>query len=238
MRGEKKKRGTKLAGKDLRPDRYVGQIHARRSQKDDRRCWRESRRLCQQEDRLCRRRFRRRLKARQSQGTEGSGNRRKRNGGVAVLIHPFEQELSMAKTKTAAAMDELQSHIRPFFEQRGYRLRARTFNRGTSDGLVHVLNFQMGQTSLQGKFTVNVGVYVPEVARVEYGPNERSFVQEPECCVRHRLGTLGPEHRDLWWDLLPNGPSAASLQLRLERDALPFLARFETRDSVFQELLD
>jgi hypothetical protein len=142
----------------------------------------------------------------------------------------------MAKTKTAAAMDELQSHIRPFFEQRGYRLRARTFNRGTSDGLVHVLNFQMGQTSLQGKFTVNVGVYVPEVARVEYGPNERSFVQEPECCVRHRLGTLGPEHRDLWWDLLPNGPSAANLQLRLERDALPFLARFETRDSVFQEL--
>jgi hypothetical protein len=142
----------------------------------------------------------------------------------------------MAKTKTAAAMDELQSHLRPFFQQRGYRLRARTFNRGTSDGLVHVISFQMGQRSLQGKFTVNVGVYVPEVARVEYGPNGRSFVQEPECCVRHRLGTLGPEHRDLWWDLLPNGPSAESLQLRLERDALPFLARFETRDSVFQEL--
>jgi len=56
-------------------------------------------------------------------------------------------------------------------------------------------------------------VYVPEVARVEYDPNERSFVQEPECCVRHRLGTLGPEHRDLWWDLLRNGPSAVFQEL-------------------------
>ena len=133
-------------------------------------------------------------------------------------------------------MDELQSHLRPFFEQRGYRLRARTFNRGTSDGLVHVFNFQVGQTSLQGKFTVNVGVYVPEVAGVEYGPKKRSFVQEPECCVRHRLGMLGAERRDIWWDLLSDGQSAANLQLRLERDALPFLARFETRDFVFQEL--
>jgi len=114
-------------------------------------------------------------------------------------------------------MDEVQSQLRPFLEQRGFRLRARTLNRTMSDGLVHVINFQMGQRWLQGKFTVNVGVYVPQVARVQYGPKESSFVQEPECCVRHRLGSLGPEHRDVWWDLPLEGASALDLHLRLER---------------------
>jgi hypothetical protein len=142
----------------------------------------------------------------------------------------------VAKTKTSVQMDEVQSQVRPFLEERGFRLRARTLNRTTSDSQVHVINFQMGQRWLQGKFTVNVGVYVPEVARVLDGPHKRSFVQEPECCVRHRLGSLGPEHKDLWWDLPLDGPSTAELRLRLERDALAFLARFETLQSVLVEL--
>lgn len=84
-----------------------------------------------------------------------------------------------AKTKSAAAMDEVQARLRPFLEERGYRWRSRTCNRRTIDDLVHVLNFQMGQRSLQGKFTIN---------------------------------------------------------RRLKQDALPFLARFETRDSILREL--
>jgi len=44
--------------------------------------------------------------------------------------------------------------------------------------------------NLYGKFTVNVGVYVPEVAILRYGSKGRSFALEVECCVRMRLVQL------------------------------------------------
>ena len=100
----------------------------------------------------------------------------------------------VAKTKSAAAMDDVQAQLRPFLEERGYRWRVRTGNRKTGDGLIHVLNFQMGQRSLQGKFTVNVGVYVPEVARAHFGSDSPSFIHEPTCCIRRRLGSSDPNN--------------------------------------------
>ena len=133
-------------------------------------------------------------------------------------------------------MDEVQAQLRSFLEERGYRWRARTCNRTTGDGLTHVINFQMGQRSLQGKFTVNVGVYVPEIGHAHYGTEAPSFVQEASCCVRRRLGNLGPEQRDLWWSLPLGWLGISGLKRRLKQDALPFLARFETRDSILQEL--
>jgi len=47
---------------------------------------------------------------------------------------------------------------------------------------------------------------------------------------------LGPEHRDRWWTLPLNNSEIDSLKLRLEHDAFPFFARFETRDFILQEL--
>lgn len=135
-----------------------------------------------------------------------------------------------------------------------FLVRRRTYNRQTADGLTHVINFQMGRFDLPGtvhipwlrenyyrKFTINVGVYVPEVYIVQWG-KERKFVMEYDCCVRERLGVLGPEHTDIWWDLQGDSKFVKSLgdelRGRLENDALPFLARFETRDALVKELLD
>ena len=82
----------------------------------------------------------------------------------------------MAKTETAKWMDELQAKLRPFLKDQGFRMRARTCNRETAEGLTHVINFQMGRfdppgapeipglrDNLYGMFTVNVGVCVPEI---------------------------------------------------------------------------
>jgi hypothetical protein len=156
---------------------------------------------------------------------------------------------SMAKSKAAEELDHLQSQLRPFLKEHGFRIRARTSNRQTSDGLTHVINFQMGRfdppgtsyipwfrKNLYGVFTVNVGVYVPEVATAQLGIQPRSFVQEVDCCMRERLGMLGPEHSDRWWDLPSNRDTAADLEQRLERDALSLPERFESRDSVLDEL--
>lgn len=154
----------------------------------------------------------------------------------------------MAKTKAAEEMDRLQANLRPFLKEHGFRMQARTANRVTSDGLTHVINFQMGRfdppgtsyipwfrRNLYGKFTVNIGVYVPEVAILRYGAKERSFAPEVECCVRMRLGHLGGELADRWWDLPGNQRTETDLRRRFETDALPFLARLESRDLLLHE---
>ena len=145
-------------------------------------------------------------------------------------------------------MDRLQAKLRPFLNEHCFRMQARTANRRTSDGLTQVINFQMGRfdppgtsyipwfrKNLYGKFTVNVGIYVPEVAILRHGSKERSFAPEVECCVRMRLGHLGGELADRWWDLPGNQRTEADLRRRFETDAFPFLARLENRDLLLQE---
>jgi hypothetical protein len=154
----------------------------------------------------------------------------------------------MARSKAAEEMDELQEQLRPLLEEHGFRMRSRTCNRATFDGLIHVINFQMGRfdppgtsyvpwfrKNRYGKFTLNVGVYVSEVAST-FGIRAHPFAQEVDCCIRARLGALGPERADRWWDLPARPKATADLRTRIERDAFPFLARFESRDSVLQEL--
>jgi len=148
-------------------------------------------------------------------------------------------------------MDELQSHLRPFLRAHGYRIHARKCNRTTADGLIHVIRFQMGRfdppgtnyipwfrEKVYGKFTVNVGVYVPEVYAEWFRWSKKgapTFVDEADCCVRVRLGQLGPERSDIWWKIEASARIASQLQSRIESDALPFLARFETRDGLLKE---
>src|ERR1700686_1650303 len=144
----------------------------------------------------------------------------------------------MAKSDSAKALDGLQSKLRPRLKALGFRVRGRTFNRKTADGLTQVVQFQMGafdppgtyqipgiRENLYGKFTVNVGVYVPEVSQ-HNGVEAGSLVQKAYCCIRARIGQLGPDQADVWWDLRSIGEVASELWQRLQRDALPFLARF------------
>ena len=54
---------------------------------------------------------------------------------------------------------------------------------------------------MYGKFTVNVGVYVPEVDEYTMVKGPRSLPHEYDCCIQGRLGNLGPERTDIWWEL-------------------------------------
>ena len=135
--------------------------------------------------------------------------------------------------------------------EHGFRKRGRTYNCTTEDQLTQVINLQMGsfdppgttyvpglRENLYGWFTVNLGVYVPEVARHFGGAEAKAFVQEPYCCIRSRLGELGPGHRDLWWRISADQSLSREILDRLEQDGLPFLARFQTRDLILQEWHD
>jgi hypothetical protein len=156
----------------------------------------------------------------------------------------------MPKSDLAKQMDEIQAKLRPLLKDEGYRVRGRTFNRTTADGLVRVINFQMGsfdppgtthipglRDNLYGKFTVNLGVYVHEVALYHGGGEAKSFVHEYNCCIRARLGETGPEKKDFWWVVRADDEVISDATEELVRHGLPFLNRFDDRDRILHELM-
>jgi len=151
------------------------------------------------------------------------------------------------KSKVQQAMDEIQASVRPFLKELGFRARARAFNRATSDGLTQVIEFQMGRfdppgtyyigirKNVYGKFTVNVGVFVPELHEHSFPGKKLPFIHEYDCRIREGLGFLGPEQQDIWWELEDVPRQAADVFHRIERDALPFLAKFESREAILAQ---
>jgi hypothetical protein len=90
--------------------------------------------------------------------------------------------------------------------------------------------------NLYGKFTVNLGVYVPEVAANHGAGSVKNWVQEYNCCIRARLGNLGPEQADVWWSITQGNAVVEDLMPRICHDAMFFFARYESRDLILAEL--
>jgi len=142
----------------------------------------------------------------------------------------------MNKSSQSVKVDEIQAALHAWLKPKGFRKQGRTFNRTTDDGLVQVVNIQMGASdppgtvyipglreNLYGWFTINLGVYVPEVARFHGGGEAKRVVNEAHCCVRSRLGNLAPEKKELWWRNEAIGEVIPDVLARLERHGLPFL---------------
>ncbi len=151
----------------------------------------------------------------------------------------------MPKSPYATAIDGFQRALKPFLKGLGFRTRGRTFNRATADGLTQVINLQMGASdppgttyipglreNFHGWFTINLGVYIPEVARLHGGGEARGFVRDFHCCVRERIGNVGPEKRDSWWRISGDQELVTEIEGRIERDALPFLEAHASRDAI------
>ena len=157
----------------------------------------------------------------------------------------------MGKSEFAKQVDEIQSQLTPFLKENGFRKRGRTFNRTSSDGLISVINFQMGafdppgttyipglRENLYGLFTINLGIYVPEVYKYQGSSEVKGFVQNYHCCIRARLGVLGQERRDIWWKADVSSKLIDDLRNRLAMEALPFLQHFEVREAIIKDWPD
>jgi hypothetical protein len=153
----------------------------------------------------------------------------------------------MAGSSQVAKVDEVQAALHAKLKGLGFKKKGRSFNRTTADGLVQVISVQMGahdppgtthipglRENLYGWFTLNLGVYVPEVARHLGGGEAKGFVQEYHCCIRSRLGALGPEKKDLWWRNDAVDQVLPDLGARLDRDGLRFLDRFASRAAILE----
>ena len=155
-------------------------------------------------------------------------------------------------TEFARSMSDIVSLIHPTLKSFGFRKRRHTFNRAAEKGLIHVVNFQMGQyefdvdeipglrPKVYGLFTVNLGVYLEECHRAYFSDRPApSFPHEYECEIRWRLGDLIPSPNEAWWPLsLPEPEVASSMSELLARYGIQQMDALATRSDVLAYLLD
>lgn len=157
----------------------------------------------------------------------------------------------MPKSAFAYAVDQIQGALRPLLKDRGFKVRGRTFNQITEDGLTQVIRIWMGPAdppgttyvpgltaNYHGLFTVQLGIYVPEVAKYYMGGGARSWIQDYHCCIRAGLHDAAGETRNPWWHARPDPVVIQDVLRLLESAGFPFLERFSTRDRILAEWAD
>jgi hypothetical protein len=147
-------------------------------------------------------------------------------------------------------MKDVVRSVAPLLKRAGFRKRRHTFNRTLEPGLVHVLNFQMGEFNppgprsvangatlesldmpgyLYGRFTINLGVYV--AGMVIEGDKARNWVNHYNCQLRKRIGQL-LTGEDAWWSLESPAEIASVVETALSLAGLPWLDRFSHTSSI------
>jgi hypothetical protein len=121
-----------------------------------------------------------------------------------------------SKTYVKTSLDHIEKSVCTTLKPLGFKKKGRTFNREIEKGIFQVINFQAGpypighnyevpglRENLYGKFTVNLGVCVESLRKLNYPAESKTFYKEYECQIRVRLGTLLKGH-EYWWTLGQN----------------------------------
>jgi hypothetical protein len=134
--------------------------------------------------------------------------------------------------------DILREQITPLLKKHGFRKKGRTYYRPRQNWM-DVLNVQSNKwnTSGDGSFTVNLGIFVPEVSRAVHGDDVTGDPHEYDCILRERIGFLGANGKprlvgqDEWWKF-DNATDLTALAEKVARDietkALNYFERYRT----------
>ena len=89
----------------------------------------------------------------------------------------------------------------PALRATGYKRHAHTFREALPDGIWRVINVQGSKWNegSSGRFTLNLGVHLPQVRAVIGHPPLTKPPKEWDCELRARIGRLMPDRRDKWW---------------------------------------
>ena len=147
----------------------------------------------------------------------------------------------MPKSDTARDVDTIQSVIAAYLKTLAFRKSGRTFNREREDGIVHVVNLQMGpypigkyvipglRENLYGKFAVNLGVRLPCISAAEGAPSDKKIYQEYDCHIRRRLSRELCGREEEWWSVeSAHGRIGSDIAGLLEKIAVPFFDQFSS----------
>lgn len=132
-----------------------------------------------------------------------------------------DTEKSATPTDFKTQLDTIEKEVFGKLKPLGFRRNGRAFNRRLDSGLIQVINFQSGQypigqgyeipglrENLYGKFTVNLGVCIESLYKLEFPTKSRKYYKEYECQIRNRLGVL-LTGQDNWWKLTDDNKQIA-----------------------------
>jgi hypothetical protein len=106
--------------------------------------------------------------------------------------------------------------------------------------VIKIVNVQasMGNMGDQGKFTLNLGLYSPEIAKLLEGKVGAEFPKEYDCSLRQRIGSLMPAKTDHWWTL-PGDETALAQEIvyAWQEYGKPWIDGFDDTESIIQGLI-
>jgi hypothetical protein len=145
------------------------------------------------------------------------------------------------KSESGRIIDEvIRRYLHPLLKEHSFVRKARTWNRTRAE-FIDVVNVQASQwnTGEAGVFTVNLGVFSPEIHQIISGKQSPTFVKEYQCVVRTRLGKEDNQVTglmlDQWWkfdsktDLEQLGREIADL---LVTHGFPFVERLNSLEAL------
>lgn len=151
----------------------------------------------------------------------------------------------MPKSDTARDVDEIQSVVAAYLKTLAFRKSGRTFNREREDGIVHVVNLQMGpypigkyvipglRENLYGKFAVNLGIRLPCISAAEGAPSGKKIYREYDCHIRSRLSREVDGRAEEWWSIEGDfGRIGSEIAGLLEKSGIPFFDQFSSYHDV------
>jgi hypothetical protein len=127
----------------------------------------------------------------------------------------------IARLEPKSTLDQIEKTVFKYLKPQGFKKKGRNFNREVENGIIQVVNFQSGQypvggseipglkDNLYGQFTINLGVCVENLFRLQWPNKKSTFYREYDCQIRVRLGQL-LHGKDEWWPLTKDSDKAGN----------------------------
>jgi len=157
----------------------------------------------------------------------------------------------MSQSPVVAGLNAIQSRIGRVLKSLGFTRKGRTFRRETDEGVLQIIAIQAGpfeigpplppsvshmRPNYYGKFTINLGVFVPEIHERTNPPvGLGRVISDAHCDIRTRLGKIS-EGGDIWWSVLDSSEEEIEdIIALLIHVGVAFLDRFRTRDLIVSD---
>jgi hypothetical protein len=134
----------------------------------------------------------------------------------------------------------LSNNVLPYLKTLDYKKQGNNFRYYDKiENFGKIVNFQKNQYA-QIKFTINIGIYIPEFEynfyKIPKISNEK--FTEPICSIRKRIGAL-KDGTDKWYEL-NDETNINNLIKEIENDIknyiIPFLRKFSNKKYIFEQL--
>ena len=142
--------------------------------------------------------------------------------------------MSQISNTNTKSLNQIQSLVYKILKNEGFKKFGRTFTKNVDEGIIHVINFQIGQRNLEGHFTVNLGVYIKELDETK--SNSKKIFYDYDCHIRVRLCELSNDLSD-WIKLDKNADDISELIIQfLMSDGISWFNLFNSKKSIIINL--